>query len=66
MKLERLILILLIGIPSWYFTDMESASRVYAYVLPIISFICLLGFCLWLIDLFSHIGEQRKANQDES
>ena len=57
--LVRLLIILLIALPSWYFTDMDSPSRLLAYVLPIINFTCFIAICLWIIDLFSHLGEQR-------
>ena len=58
--LLKLAVIILVAAPSWYFTDMDSSSRFLSYVLPIVSFICLLAFCLWLIDLFEHIGKQRQ------
>lgn len=61
--LKRLLVILVIAIPSWYFSDMNSLSRLYAYVLPIIVFVCGIAFCLWLISVFEHVGEQRKINK---
>lgn len=54
---RRLFLLLIIAIPSWYFTDMDSTARLYAYVLPLINFVCVLLFCLWLIDVFAHIDD---------
>ncbi len=62
----KLVLIILIAVPSWYFTDMDSSSRFLSYVLPIVSFFCLLAFCLWLIDLFEHIGQQRQKRQNSA
>ncbi len=53
----RLIIIIMIAVPSWYFTDMDSSSRVLAYVLPIITFGCFIAFCLWVIGFFQHIGQ---------
>lgn len=60
----RLIIILVIAIPSWYFTDMDSPSRFLAYGLPIITFICGIMFCLWIISLFEHIGEHKKLKRE--
>lgn len=54
--LTRILIILVVALPSWYFSDMDSASRFYAYVLPIITFICLIAFCLWIIELFARMG----------
>ena len=54
--LTRLIIILAVAIPSWYFSDMSSSSRVEAYLLPILTFASILAFCLWVIDLFEHIN----------
>ena len=62
--LFRLLLILIIALPSWYFTDMDSPSRIYAYVLPIINFICVILFCLWLIALFANMGQGKKPTKD--
>jgi hypothetical protein len=57
---KRLMLILIIAIPSWYFTDMHSPERLYSYVLPIINFICVILFCLWLVAFFATIGKRKK------
>ncbi len=58
--LSRLLIIIIIAIPSWYFSDMDSPSRFYAYVLPIVTFASMISFCFWVIALFAHIGEQKK------
>ncbi len=58
---NRLIVLLIIAIPSWYFTDMDSMSRLYAYVLPLITFISVLFFCLWIIDVFAHIDNRNNS-----
>lgn len=56
---KRLLLILLIAIPSWYFTDMQSPERFYAYVLPIVNFICVILFCLWLVSFVARMGKHK-------
>ena len=60
----RLLIILLIAIPSWHYSDMQSLSSFRAYVLPVVLFFCFLAFCLWLIDLFEHIGKSAKKSAD--
>ncbi len=57
---KRLLIILAVGLPSWYLADMESTSRLYAYVFPILTFVCVLALCLWLIEVFEHIGADDK------
>lgn len=57
---KRLLLILIIAIPSWYFSDMDSPSRFNADVLPITTFVCGITFCLWLISVFEHVDDQLK------
>lgn len=57
----RLFLLLLVGLPSWYFSNMDSPSRFLAYVLPIITFICFLLFCLWVIRWFEQIKIHSKS-----
>jgi hypothetical protein len=52
----RLILLLAVALPAWYFTDMESTSRLESYVFPIITFVCFLLFCLWVIGVFARMG----------
>jgi len=59
--LSRLLIIMLIALPSWYFSDMDSPSRLYAYVLPIITFICLVSFCIWVISVFAKIRESKTS-----
>jgi len=51
----RLILILAIGLPAFYFSDMDSESRFLAYVLPITTFACVVALCMWIINWFAHI-----------
>ena len=63
--LKRLLLILCVGIPSWYFSDMDSQSRFYAYVLPIATFLSVLAFCLWLIELFEHLGSEENPDRQD-
>jgi hypothetical protein len=58
---NRLIVLLIIAIPSWFFTDMDSMSRFYAYVLPLLTFICVLFFCLWIVDVFAHIDKRNNS-----
>ena len=58
--LKQLIIILAIGLPSWFLSDMDSTSRVYAYVFPILTFACVLAFCLWLIEFFERIGTGKR------
>jgi len=62
----RLIIIFLIALPSWYFTDMDSPSFFLAYVLPIITFACFIAFCLWLIGYFQHLGESDMDNHPQA
>jgi hypothetical protein len=54
----RLIIILIIGLPAFYFSNMDSPSRLFAYVLPIITFVCVVALAMWVIALFAHIGQQ--------
>ncbi|MDJ0832362.1 MAG: hypothetical protein QNJ69_02500 [Gammaproteobacteria bacterium] len=56
----RLLIILIVAIPSWYYTDMDSMSLLRAYLLPVLLFFSFLAFCLWLIDLFEHLGKPAK------
>lgn len=62
--LKRLIFILIIAVPCWYYSDMDNPSRFYAYVLPIATFLASLAFCLWIIEVFEHIGD--KSNRHSS
>ncbi len=57
--LLRLLVILIILIPSWYFSDMDSLSRLHAYVFPIITFVATLALCLWIIDVFAHLKNKK-------
>ncbi len=52
----RLIIILAIGLPAWYFSDMQSDSRFFAYVLPITAFVCVAALAMWVIALFAKMG----------
>lgn len=54
--LKQLLIILAVALPSWFLSDMESTSRLYAYVFPILTFASLLAFCLWVIEVFEHLG----------
>ena len=54
----RLLIILVIGLPAYYFSDMDSPSRFFAYVLPIIAFACVVALAMWVIALFAHMGKQ--------
>ncbi len=58
--LIRLLIIMLITLPSCYYSDIDSPLRFYACVLPIITFVCLISFCIWAISVFEHIGENDK------
>ncbi len=49
----KLFFILLIGLPAFYFSDMDSPSRFYAYVLPITSFACVIALALWIVAWFA-------------
>ncbi|MBT3205539.1 MAG: hypothetical protein HOB14_00460 [Gammaproteobacteria bacterium] len=57
--LTRLLIIIVIAMPSWYFSDMDSPSRFLAYVLPLATFASFIAFCIWVIALFAHIGENK-------
>ncbi len=57
--LTRLLIIIVIAIPCWYFSDMDSPSRFLAYVLPLATFACFIAFCIWVIAFFAHIGENK-------
>jgi len=59
--LKQLIIILAVAVPSWYLSDMDSPSRLYAYVFPILTFASVLAFCLWLIEVFEHIGNRENG-----
>ncbi len=52
----RLFVILMIGLPAFIFSDMDSSSRFFAYVLPITAFVCVIALAMWVIALFAHIG----------
>ena len=54
----RLFIILAIGLPAFYFSNMESPSRFFAYVLPITAFVCVVALAMWIIALFSHLGRE--------
>ncbi len=56
----RLIIILAIGLPAFYFSDMDSPSRFFAYVLPIIAFVCVAALAMWIIALFARMGQQEE------
>ena len=60
--ITRLLIIVVIALPSWYFSDMDSPSRFFAYILPIITFGCFIAFCFWIIAVFSHLGEHKKLH----
>jgi len=60
--LIRFLVIVIVAIPSWYFTDMESTSRFLAYVLPLISFACYIAICFWVIAVFAQLGQQENDN----
>jgi hypothetical protein len=57
---NRLTVLLIIAIPSWYFTDLDSPARMYAYILPLLTFLCVLLFCLWIIDVFANMEDDSK------
>ncbi len=61
-SLIQFVLIAGIGLTSWYLSDMDSTSRLYSYVFPILGFISVVAFCLWLVGLASHIGERSKPH----
>ncbi len=61
----RLFIILLVAIPSWYYTDMDNVSLVRAYLLPVLLFFSFLAFCLWIIDLFEHFGNSGKERESD-
>lgn len=58
--LLKLMMIVAIGLPSWYYADMSSNSRIEAYVLPLLTFASILALCLWIIEVFQHFGENRQ------
>ena len=58
--LTRLLIIVLIALPSWYFSDMDSPSRFFAYILPLLTFASFIAFCFWVIAVFAHMGEHEK------
>ena len=62
--LTRFLIIIIIALPSWYFSDMDSTSRLYAYVLPILTFVCFIVFCLWVLAFFARAGEHKNQHDN--
>lgn len=55
----RLVIILIVTVTAWYFSDMDSSSRFLAYLLPIVTFVGFLVFCLWLIRFAQQFGNPK-------
>ena len=54
--LRALIVILLIGLPSIYYSDFESESVLASLLLPILAVLSLIGLALWAVCFFHRRG----------
>ena len=53
---KSLILICAIGVTSFIFTDIGSASTFFGLVLPLVFFLSLIAIALWFVMLFHKKG----------
>ena len=54
--LKSLIVILLVGVLSYAFTDIDSQSLLLSVVLPIVVLMSIISAAIWLVLLFRMIG----------
>jgi len=61
--IRALVVNLLVAGFSLYFTDLESESVVASVLLPIVFFISLIAFTLWIVTLFHRRGISQTASR---
>ena len=64
--LLSLIVVVVVGAVSFYFTDIDSESFFVFRVLLIIDFIVLIAFGLWFVFLFQKLGVNQIAGNSDS
>ena len=64
--LLRLIVIVIVGAVSFYFTDIDSKSFFVSRVLLIIDFIVLVALGLWFVFLFQILGVNQITGNSDS
>ena len=54
--IKSLFIIIVTGVISFIYTDIQSSSVLYADILPLIVFIALVAFAVWFVVLFHNCG----------
>ena len=59
---KSLIIILAIGVTSYVFTDLDGESTLVSVVLPIIVFMSLVSFAIWLVIFIRKTGLDKEES----
>lgn len=60
--IKSLIAILLIGVISFYYVDIEGESAFLSVVFPVITFLSVLALGFWFVALFHKLGINQSAS----
>lgn len=60
--IKSLVIIVVIGVTSFIYTDMQSPSVFYSGVFPFIVFFSLIALGVWFVMLFHKLGIKQTSN----
>jgi hypothetical protein len=60
--IKSLFIIIVVGVSSFFYTDIKSNSAFYSGVLPFVDFIVLVALAIWFVVMFQRQGISQTTN----